>query len=196
MTYLLLTTLCVGVTLGWLTGGRFNIPTDVESAVFALMLFAIGLDLGRDKMIWRRILQAGWRMLLFPLNVLIGTLCGCLVANIILHGHITTTMAIGAGFGWYSLAAVLLNELDGARTAAIAFLANLLREILSFVLIPLVAKFRQGAVAVAIGGATTMDTTLPLLARATSPETAVFAFVSGVLVSALVPLLVPILYHL
>lgn len=196
MSLILLGTLTIGVVLGWLVSGHFPIPGSLESAVFAVMLLAIGVDLGQDRQLWQRIVQAGWRMLLFPLNVLVGTLCGCLLAAFLLHANTGETMAIGAGFGWYSLAALLLNELDGARVAAIAFMANLFREILGFVLIPLLARIRHGALSVAIGGATTMDTTLPLIAKSTSSETAVYAFVNGVIVSAIVPLAIPVLYSI
>lgn len=196
MSIILLVTLVIGMAFGWLNLGHFPFLSGAESAIFAIMLCAIGLHLGQDRQLWQRILQAGWRMLLFPLNIVIGTLLGCLLAAFVLRAPPGETMAIGAGYGWYSLAALLLNELDGARVAAIAFMANLFRELLGFIFIPVFARFRQGAISIAIGGATTMDTTLPLIARSTSPETAVYAFVNGVIVSSLVPLAIPLFHSL
>ena len=50
--------------------------------------------------------------------------------------------------------------------------------------------------AIGMGGATSMDVTLPVIERSLGPESAPLAMVSGALLSAGVPLLVPLFYHL
>ncbi len=47
-------------------------------------------------------------------------------------------------------------------------------------------------VAISPGGATTMNTTLPLIARTINTDTTVIAIVNGTVLSGLVPLLVPL----
>jgi uncharacterized membrane protein YbjE (DUF340 family) len=76
---------------------------------------------------------------------------------------------------------------------ALAFIANVLRELLAIICIPLAARYLGSLVAIAPGGATTMDTTLPLIAEATQNEATVAAFINGAILSALVPILIPLL---
>jgi uncharacterized membrane protein YbjE (DUF340 family) len=71
-----------------------------------------------------------------------------------------------------------------------------MREAISFILIPLVAVKIGRLAAVAPGGATTMDTTLPLIAKATDAYTTVIALINGTTLSAMVPLLVPLLINM
>lgn len=196
MTKLVVVMIAIGLIAGHLTSGSIHIPEYIEFAAFSVMLFGVGLELGKDTTLWQRLRQGGWKMILFPLNVVLGSWLGGLIAGFALGLPINQTIAIASGFGWYSLAAILLNELDGPKLAAIAFIANVLREFLSFIMIPWVAKLGDGLVAAAIGGATSMDTTLPIVSRCTNSQAALFAFVSGVITSTLVPIFIPLWMHL
>jgi uncharacterized membrane protein YbjE (DUF340 family) len=183
---------CLGLLLGWLSDGGLKIPNGVEFAAFSAMLFGVGLELGQDQTVWHRLRRGGWKMFLFPINVVVGSWIGGAFAGIILGLSVHVAIAVASGFGWYSLAAVLMNQLNGPELAAVAFISNILREFLSFLFIPWLARFGQGAVAVAISGATGMDTTLPLIARYTNRQAALYAFVSGVTASLLVPVFIPL----
>jgi uncharacterized membrane protein YbjE (DUF340 family) len=100
-------------------------------------------------------------------------------------------MAIGAGFGWYSLSGVMLTGLVGAQIGTMALLSNVFREMLSIVIMPLVVKYFGKIAAIAPGGATTMDTTLPVVVRYAGSDMSVISFVSGFTLSMLVFVLVP-----
>ena len=104
--------------------------------------------------------------------------------------------AVGAGFGWYSLSGALLAQIYNAPTGALAFLSNVLRELMAVVAMPILATRLPPAAAMAPGGATTMDTTLPIIARSMGSEAALLAFASGAALTILVPVLVPILIRL
>ncbi len=80
-----------------------------------------------------------------------------------------------------------------SQAGTLAFLANVFRELISFITIPWLVRYARGTAAIAIGGATTMDTTLPILARSLSPNMAIAAFINGVIVSLLVPIVIPII---
>ena len=82
------------------------------------------------------------------------------------------------------------------ETGALAFLTNVSRELIAFMLIPVLAAKLGHLVAVSPGGATTMDTTLPLIAKTTDADTTVIAVVNGTILSSMVPFLVPVLIHL
>jgi uncharacterized membrane protein YbjE (DUF340 family) len=89
---------------------------------------------------------------------------------------------------------VLLIQLDGPVLGATAFLTNLMRESMSLLLIPLLARTRFPFLAIGVGGATSMDVTLPLIEVSCGPRAVPLAVASGAVLSSLVPLLVPLLY--
>jgi uncharacterized membrane protein YbjE (DUF340 family) len=90
----------------------------------------------------------------------------------------------------------MLSQLHSPALGALAFLTNVCRELLAVVISPFLAKRCHYLLAVAPGGATTMDTTLPLISQCTDTQTTLVAFVNGVLLSSLVPVLVPVLLNI
>ncbi len=125
-----------------------------------------------------------------------GSLTGGIITAMFFELSIKSALSIAAGFGWYSLSAVMLTSLESAQIGTIAFLTNVFREMITVILIPILAKKLNGYTAIAPAGATSMDTTLPLIAKATNPEIAVIAFINGVILSSLVPVFVTFFYNL
>ena len=81
----------------------------------------------------------------------------------------------------------MMTDIAGAQVGSITFLANLLRELVSFFSIPWIAKHLNYPTCIAPAGATSEDTTLPMLIRCT---TVVLSVLNGVICSALVPVLI------
>lgn len=160
-----------------------------------ILLFFVGIDIGRNKEIINKIKETGLKILLVPIMVAIGSIVGGIVGGLILGIPLNESGAIGAGFGWYSISAVLLSSYS-AETSAIAFITNVWREVLALMLIPYVAKYIGKLESIAPAGATAMDTTLPVIARVTDGQIALISFVTGVVLSTLVPILVPIIIAL
>jgi uncharacterized membrane protein YbjE (DUF340 family) len=133
-------------------------------------------------------------LFLIPLGTIAGSLAGGLLLGVLLDMRAGTAMALASGFGWYSLSGVILTRLDGPLTGAVSFLSNMLREMLAFVLIPLLARTRFPYLAIGTGGATSIDVTLPLIEKHCGPRSVAFAMASGGALSLSVPLLVPLLY--
>jgi len=159
------------------------------------LLFLVGVDMGRQGTIWQDIKDAGLKVLLIPVAVMLGTFCGAAVASLFLPMGVKDAIAVSAGFGWYSLAPMLLADYS-ASVSAVAFLANIIREVLAIILVPVVAK-RVGYVeTVALPGAAAMDTVLPVVVRSTHERITIYSFVSGVILSFAVPVLVPLIISL
>jgi len=135
-------------------------------------------------------------LFLLPLGTIVGSLLGGLAAGLALKMRPGTSLALASGFGWYSLSGVILTRLDGPATGTVAFLSNMLRESISLVLIPLLARTRFPHLAIGAGGATSMDVTLPLIEKSCGPRSVAFAMASGGALSLCVPVLVPLLYHI
>lgn len=198
MTWIILGSVFLGILLGKIGFlGFWASNLDLVSTItLNILLFTVGLDLGRNKEVWLRIKTLGLKVLLLPLGIAFGSLLGATVISLIISFPLNHGAAVGAGFGWYSLSGVMLKELVNVELGTIAFLSNVFREMLAIALIPFIALHFGGIAAVAPGGATCMDTTLPLVSKAAGADIALMAFISGAVLSGLVPILVPLLVNL
>ena len=157
-----------------------------------ILLFLVGTDMGQQGNVLQDIRAEGFKVLLVPGTVMIGTLLFSFAASFLLPLKIRETVAASAGFGWYSLAPTLLAPYS-LSLSAIAFLSNVLREIFSIIAIPFVAGSVGYLECVALPGAAAMDTVLPVIVGATHERITVYAFISGLILSLLVPVLVPLI---
>ena len=119
-----------------------------------------------------------------------GTLALTALVGLFLPMGAKDCAAAAAGFGWYSLAPTLLAPYS-LSVSATAFLSNIMHELLSIVAVPAVAQRIGYIEAVALPGATAMDTVLPVVVSATSDRMALYSFTSGAVLSLSVPFLVP-----
>jgi len=164
-------------------------------ALNILILF-VGIDIGMNKHIFKDVKKHGLLLVIIPLSIVIGSVVGGLVTSMIIDYDTNISLAISAGFGWYSLSGILLTKLDSAEIGAIAFLTNVFREVFAVLSIPFIAKYLNKYTTIAPAGATSMDTMLPIVSRYTNPEIVVISFFNGVVLSSLVPVLVPFFYSL
>jgi len=183
--------------LGLLLGRLLPLPRSISgagatAAILYFLLFLIGIAVRRTGIKSRELLDPS--LWILPAGTLLGSLAGGLGLALALGQRAGRGLALASGFGWYSLSGVLLIQLGGPALGATAFLANLLRESLSLLLIPLLARTRYPFLAIGAGGATSMDVTLPLIELSCGPRAVPFAVASGAILSASVPLLVPLLY--
>ena len=100
-------------------------------------------------------------------------------------------LALASGFGWYSLSGIVIGDALGPAWGGVAFLNDVLREIIALALIPLVITARP-AVAIGYGGATSMDFTLPVIRSSGGLACVPVAIASGFLLSFFSPVLMGI----
>ena len=105
-----------------------------------LLLVFIGLDLGLDGTVVDNFKKVGLRILVFPAVVVVGTLAGAAACSLFMEFSLKECLAIGAGFGWYTLAPGIIMENGYVTASAVAFLHNVMRELFSIIFIPLIAK--------------------------------------------------------
>lgn len=160
-----------------------------------LLLFFVGIDIGRQGNILKKTRELGLKIFLVPLMVAVGSIVGAMVGGIILRLPLNEAGAIGAGFGWYTLSAIELSK-HSAKLGTLAFMTNISREVIALIIIPLVAKYVGKLESIAPGGATSMDTTLPVIAKSTNGSVVVISFITGISLSVLVPILVPLIMGL
>jgi len=196
----MLVAIIIIIILGVISG-YFIIPTSsleyldlISTISLSILLLGVGIDIGRNKEVIADLKRLGFKIMLVPTLIAIGSIAGAILFGILIKLPVNESSAIAAGFGWYSLSAVILTKTYSTDIGALAFLSNVFRELFALVLIPLLAKIGTKLTVIAPGGATTMDTTLPLITKSVNDtEIAIIAFISGAVLSAFVPILVPLL---
>ncbi|MDO4295586.1 MAG: lysine exporter LysO family protein [bacterium] len=166
----------------------------LADATLYLLMFAVGISVGLNKQVFRRLREYHFKILVIPFGIVVATIAAGFLASLISGLPFYEGVPVACGLGWYSLSGVLLTNLAGAKVGTLAFLSNLLREIFSFLSIPFVAKHFNHYTAIAPAAATSEDTTLPLLMKYTSEEVVLMAVFNGVLCSAVVPVLIRFFY--
>jgi uncharacterized membrane protein YbjE (DUF340 family) len=134
-------------------------------------------------------------VILVPVAVAVGTLSFTLIGSLLLPVGVKDSVASTAGFGWYSLAPTLLQSYSLAVSAT-AFLSNVMREIFAIVSIPWVAKKVGYVECASLAGAAAMDSLLPVVVGATHERITIYSFVTGVILSMAVPILIPLIIGL
>ncbi|MGN0136024.1 lysine exporter LysO family protein [Anaerotignum sp.] len=193
MSLAILAVLVLGIGAGYFMPENISGLIDSASSYMLLiLLFSVGIDMGLNKEVFTRIKELGGKILLIPFGVVAGSLCGGVFAALLVHLSVKDGLAISAGLGWYSLSGILITEAGNPVGGTIAFLANVFREMLTFIVVPFLASHLNYYCAIAPAGATAMDTTLGIISKNTNATIAVLSFVSGVICTLLVPVLVPI----
>ena len=183
------------VALGMLAG-YFIVPASVVQYCgtvidvgLYLLLFLVGMDIGQEGTMISDIKTAGFKVLLVPVAVGIGSLAAGALVGLALSLGPKDAAAVSAGLGWYSLAPTLLAPYS-LPVSAVCFLANVMREIFAILAIPFVAKHIGYVECVALPGAAAMDTVHPVVVGATHERITIYSFTSGILLSLAVPVLV------
>lgn len=166
------------------------------AAGYALLLLMalFGWEFGRQWPATRASLRAARaKAVVLPVVGGLGSLGGGWLAGRLLGEPPGLALAVAAAFGWYSMAGVVVAQLWGPAAGALAFLANVFRELLTVVAVPLLARRAGGRAWLTVlpGGATTMDTTLPVIAAAVRDAgITALAFVHGLVLTLAAPALI------
>lgn len=183
-----------GIFLGYFFQHEFFL-TNSDSFIdlgLCLLLFFVGIDIGGNSGIFSKLKNFGNRIWFLPISTIIGSLIGGAVASFITPLNFGQGLAVSAGLGWYSLSAIELSKIS-AHLGSIAFLSNVIREVLAIIFIPFIAKKIGAFESVSAAGATAMDTLLPVINKSTSSDISIVAFFSGVILTSTVPILVPLI---
>lgn len=167
------------------------LDSDVSYYALCALMFCVGISIGCDTSVLKSFRKVNPRLMFLPVMTIVGTLAGCAAASLVLgHRQLTDCLAIGSGFGYYSLSSIFITEYRGPELGTIALLANICREILTLLCAPLLARYFGKLAPISVGGATSMDTTLPIITRASGEQFFVVSIFHGFCVDFSVPFLV------
>jgi len=151
-----------------------------------LFIFIVSVDVGAG--LSRRVISSmGRDALVLSLATVLGSVAAGLMLSSLLGLDAKLTLSSSMGMGWYSLTGPLVAASLGPMAGATAFLSSFLRELFTFIAYPTAARFAGARNAVVLGGATTMDTTLAMIAACAGPEVASVSFLHGLIISVITP---------
>ena len=198
MIVMMICSLILGLLYGMsgMEWNMLNVLSQNTDVILYTLMFSVGISVGMHKGIFAKIKEYHIKIFIIPLGIIVGSLAGGVLCALILEIPIGYGTAISSGLGWYSLAGVTISNLVNAELGSIAFMSNLMREIFSFILIPFLAVHFNNYTCIAPAGATSEDTTLPVMLKYTNEETVVLSVFNGVVCSLMVPVLISLCLHM
>ncbi|EPR7482282.1 lysine exporter LysO family protein [Vibrio alginolyticus] len=155
--------------------------------ILFLLLFFIGIQLRNSGLTLRQILLNKQGMAIAAV-VIATCMLGGVLAAVLLDLPLYQALAMASGFGWYSLAGILMGDAFGPVFGGASFLIELMRELVALVAIPLFIR-SYPCTAIGYAGATAMDFTLPVIQTTGGVRCVPVAIVSGFILSLLVPVM-------
>ncbi|TKF06345.1 lysine exporter LysO family protein [Vibrio kanaloae] len=162
------------------------VDTASEWILFVLLFF-IGIQLRNSGLTLRQILLNKHGMVI-AVAIIITSMLGGVIAAYLLDIPLFKALAMSSGFGWYSLAGILMGDAFGPVYGGASFMLELLRELVALVLIPVLIR-SYPCTSIGYAGATAMDFTLPVIQTTGGVRCVPIAIVSGFILSLLVPVL-------
>ncbi len=187
-----------GILAGQLGFYPTGLPVEqISLFILYLLMTLIGISFGSDPRLPEILKSVNLRILLVPVSTVLGTFLGIMAYNLVFPAiGLKDSLAIGAGFGYYSLSGIMISQFSGETMGTLALIANIIREIISLLLAPLMSRYFGKLAPVAAAGATSMDTTLPVILRASGKNYLIISLFHGVALTILVPFIISLIYKI
>jgi uncharacterized membrane protein YbjE (DUF340 family) len=190
-------TICVcfaaGCVLGYWGVDRY-VPDRASFYSLCVLLMCVGFGIGQNEEVRHGFKYIKRGFVLMPVVTIVATWVGALLTALLVRTHsLVDWMAVSSGFGYYSLSSMLITEMRDVELGTLALMYNVLREITTLLFAPLLLRLFGPLAPVSIGGATTADTTLPIISRVCGAQFVPVAIFHGLVVDLSVPFLVTLL---
>lgn len=167
------------------------LASDVSYYALCCLMFCVGISIGCDTSILKSFRKVNPRLMMLPVMTILGTLAGCTAASLILgHRQLSDCLAIGSGFGYYSLSSIFITQYRGAELGTIALLANIFREMMALLGAPLIRKYFGKLAPISAAGVNSMDVLLPSITQYSGKDVIPIAIFHGILIDMSVPVFV------
>lgn len=164
--------------------------------LYALMLL-VGVTIGYDRELLISLRKVNLSIVLVPLATIVGTLLGTFIISFFIRDwNAAESMAVGSGFGYYSLSSIFITQYKGVTLGTIALMSNLMRELMALLMAPLARKWFGPLAPISVAGATSMDTALPIITQYSGKQYVLVAIIHGILIDLSVPFLVTFFCYL
>ncbi len=185
-----------GIIIGYLQIMPSNlIELNLAHWTVLFMLFTVGIGMGTNARAWHIIRELKGRILLIPLGILIGTTIGGIASWLILKDiAFKDALAIVLGLGYYSLSSMLITQYSNPDIGSLALLVNMVRELVTLLFAPILVKIAGGLGPLSVAAASS-EACVPIIAKTSGERNAILAIFSGTILTALVPILLTLLYN-
>ncbi|MGC8566801.1 MAG: lysine exporter LysO family protein [Caldisphaera sp.] len=185
----------LGLIIGKIIKINALIVENIAITWLYILIGLIGIEVGvSGKEIIRSAINGIKDGLKLTISVLIGDIIAALILYKVLNENIKYAIIISLGSGWYSLTGPFLS-IYNPYFGIIGFISNLLREVYTLSLFPLLYQYFDNS-SIAMGGATTMDTTLGIIIRYSGLKNGSSALIQGLIITIILPILFPLIIGL
>ncbi|KAF2955302.1 lysine exporter LysO family protein [Marinitoga sp. 38H-ov] len=183
------------VVFGIITGYYFDlqISENIITILLMALVFSVGVDIGSEEKILHKIKSSLRIIIIQSFLVIIGSLLFGGFVSFFTQLSFKESLGAAAGMGWYSLSGIMISSLYSPFLGAVAFLSNVIREVLGILLIPIYSKISENG-AIGIAGAPAMDTLLGVVSKYVKKEKILISFGQGVILSIIIPILISIIF--
>lgn len=178
----------IGMVIGYFLPIDYMPPENTMTVLLMILILLVGIGLKGSGITLKEVLlnKRGVQMsIIFTLAVLIG---GLVFAMMFSDVSWTQGLALASGFGWYSLSAIIMTDAYGAVWGSVALFNDLVREFFALIFIPVFMR-KYPSAAVGLGGATSLDFTLPIIQQSGGLKVVPLAISFGFIINIVAPVL-------
>ncbi|AMT96320.1 MULTISPECIES: lysine exporter LysO family protein [Psychrobacter] len=178
----------IGMIIGYLLPADYMPPENTMTVLLMILILLVGIGLKGSGITLKEVLlnRRGVEMsIIFTLSVLVG---GLIFALLFTDVSWAKGLALASGFGWYSLSAIVMTDAYGAVWGSVALFNDLVREFFALLFIPVFMR-KYPSAAVGLGGATSLDFTLPIIQQSGGLKVVPLAISFGFIINIVSPVL-------
>lgn len=182
--------------------GYFFMPESGQAVLDSMLRVAliilytgVGVSLGSSRKVFQYIKQMGWKVLYISAAILAGSLAGGLTAGLLLDVSLPVSVMSAGGMSYYSLTGAYMTQACGIEAGTYGFIVNVMREFFTVLFLPLLVRISKGG-PIAGGAAGNMDTMLVPVTKTVGAELGLVALITGVILTLVVPFLLPFLNYI
>ncbi|MDP8100589.1 lysine exporter LysO family protein [Phocoenobacter atlanticus] len=187
---LLCSTVFIGGLVGFLTKDTVLLSSHLSVYPLVIMIFCVGVQL-RNSGIPLRDVFLNKRGIQLSIVMLVSTMISGMIISVFCNFSLVQGLTFASGLGWYSLSSVLIGDAWGTVAGSTAFFNDLSRELICLLTIPFFMQ-RFPSTAVGLGGATSLDVSLPIIQKTGGMQVVPIAISFGFIINILVPILLPL----
>ena len=178
----------IGMVIGYFLPEGYLPPENTMTVMLMILILLVGIGLKGSGITLKEVLlnRRGVEMsVIFTFAVLAG---GLFFALLFSEVSWTKGLALASGFGWYSLSAIVMTEAYGAIWGSVALFNDLIREFFALIFIPVFMR-KSPSASVGLGGATSLDFTLPIIQQSGGLKVVPLAISFGFIINIVSPVL-------
>ncbi len=185
--------IAIGIAAGYAKPDMFSeaLLGRILTISLIFLYLGVGVSLGENKSVFSYVKRLGARILLLPVAIFAGSILGGLLAGLALKVPLAYAVISASGSGYYSLTGATMTEVFGIEAGTYGFIVNVLRDVFTVLLMPILARISSGS-PIASGAGGCMDTMLVPVTKAVGTELGMVALLSGTVLSFFVPVWLPI----